>query len=474
MKLQQMNKVNNTNIVIYSVISSFFLYVLSFAPYGGIPKIVATLSSFIVFFLLWDFILNRRLSMLYILPFITLNWLYFQSPFILKEKTEYYNRIIKDEYVDEIAIYCGISVYLIFLGYRFFFNGIHKSLTSKSLRFKDDVLVKVIYLFVVLGVMFRFGQSFSPQLISKLSNLIQLLPYSATIVFGFYLLMIFRRKEKKQIAFLDILVILFLSSDFLIRLSTTLFSEVVSLFYGPVLVYVTGKRKLPVIPIAVALLILLPLYQTRKYFRLHWEDVKEFKGSELSKGKLLMENAYTLDDQRDYQELQERGKDFNRFENLSFISHVVLQHKKGLKPFLYGETFYWLPLVPIPRILYPSKPKNVMSSDLATSYGLRGTLSIASINFPMLVEGYINYGFKGMMFMALLFGIAYKWFTVKFGFGLGDVNLIIIINSIKQFTHAEGNITLVFGALIQVFLFWAVIAWFFKLNNKNKKLFDVE
>ena len=91
----------------------------------------------------------------------------------------------------------------------------------------------------------------------------------------------------------------------------------------------------------------------------------------------------------------------------------------------------------------------------------------------MLVEAYINFGFKGMALMSFLFGIAYKWFATKFGFGIGDLNLIIIINSIKQFTHAEGNITLVFGALIQVFLFWTVIVWFLKLNENNKKLFDV-
>jgi len=47
------------------------------------------------------------------------------------------------------------------------------------------------------------------------------------------------------------------------------------------------------------------------------------------------------------------------------------------------------------------------------------------------------------------------------------------MNSVKQFTHAEGNITLVFGALIQVYLFWYVVVWFFKLNENNK-LFYVE
>lgn len=472
MELNQ--RFNNITIVVFGIISSIILYGFSYSPYGGFPKLIAVVSSFIIFYLSWEIILNRKISVLYILPFITLNWLYFQSPFLLKDRTYYYNRIISEEYVDEIAIYCGIAIYLIFIGYKFFFNRDNKSISSKKLRFKPDVLVSVVYLFTFLGIIYRLGQQFSPKLIANLSNLIQLLPYSSTIVFGFYLLILLNSKKVWKPATLDIFVILFLLSDFLIRLSTTLFSEVAILFAGPLLVYFREKEKLPIFSIMVALLVLVPVYQTRKYFRLHSDEVKEFSGSEVSKGRLLLKNAYTLENRKEYQELQEEGEDFNRFENLSFISHVVLQHKKRIKPFLYGETFYWLPLVPIPRILYPSKPRNVMSTDVATSYGLRGKISIASINFPMLVEGYINFDFKGMLVMALLFGIAYKWFAMKFGFGIGDINLIIIINSIKQFTHAEGNITLVFGALIQVFLFWSVVIWFFKLNEKNTKLFYIE
>lgn len=472
MELNQ--RFNNITIVVIGIISSIILYGFSYSPYGGFPKLIAVVSSFIIFFLSWEIILNRKISVLYILPFITLNWLYFQSPFLLKDRTYYYNRIISEEYVDEIAIYCGIAIYLIFIGYKFFFNGYNKSISSKRLRFKPNILISVVYLFTFLGIVYRVGQQVSPKLVANLSNLIQLLPYSSTIVFGFYLLILLNSKKVWKLSTFDIFVILFLLSDFLIRLSTTLFSEVAILFAGPLLVYFRERGKLPIFSIMVALLVLVPLYQTRKYFRLHSDEVKEFSGSELSKGRLLLENAYTLENRKEYQELQEEGEDFNRFENLSFISHVVLQHKKRIKPFLYGETFYWLPLVPIPRILYPSKPRNVMSTDVATSYGLRGKISIASINFPMLVEGYINFDFKGMLVMALLFGIAYKWFAMKFGFGIGDINLIIIINSIKQFTHAEGNITLVFGALIQVFLFWSVVIWFFKLNEKNTKLFYIE
>ena len=472
--MEREQRYKSTSSVVFGCISGLLLFFFSYEPYGFMPKVLAALSSVLIFILIWDLVLNRNIKSLYLFPFITLNWIYFQSPFLLKEKTYYYNRTIREEYINEIAVYCCISIYLIYIAYNFFLNRRFGTLTSLKLRFKDDVLIKVIYVFIILGVMYRVGTVLTPQIISSLSKLIQLLPYSSTIVFGLYILGNFRRQEKWYFSVFDAIVMLFLLSEFLLRLSTTLFSEVAILFSGPLIVYFSEKRKVPIIPIIVSLIILIPLYQTRKYFRLHSTEVQEFSGDEIAKGRVILENAYSLDEQQDYQDLVKRVDDINRFENLSFISHVVLMHKSGIKPFLHGETFYWLPLVPIPRIVFPSKPKNVMSTEVATEYGLRGEVSIASINFPMLVEAYINFGFKGMALMSFLFGIAYKWFATKFGFGIGDLNLIIIINSIKQFTHAEGNITLVFGALIQVFLFWTVIVWFLKLNENNKKLFDVE
>ncbi|MDB9964272.1 hypothetical protein OAD50_04290 [Vicingaceae bacterium] len=470
--MESYKRFNTTTVVIFGIFSSITLYGLSFEPYGPFPKFLAIISSFIVFFLVWEAVLNKNIEISYILPFIAMNWLYFQSPLLLQGKTQYYNRIIKDEYIDEIAIYCCLSIFLIYAGYKFFFNRKYKLIEGQNLKFKDDVLIKVIYLFIFLGILFRLGKEFTPQYISSLSNLIQILPYCSSIAFGLYVLKYLRNGKNKRFSKFDIIIIIFLVSEFLIRLSTTLFSEVIILFAGPLIVFLRERSKLPIVSIVISLLVLVPFYQTRKYFRLHSEVVKDFQGGELSKGRFLLQNTYTVDKEDEFKILQEQGKDFNRFENLSFISHVVLQHKKGIKPFLYGETFYWLPLVPIPRILYPSKPRNIMSTEVSTAYGLRGIVSIASINFPMLVESYINFDFKGMLFMAFLFGLSYKWFAMKFGFGLGDVNLIIIINSIKQFAHAEGNITLVFGALIQVYLFWSVLILVLNLKPNNLKLFD--
>jgi len=456
-----------------SIISCFILGMLSYSPYGSLPHNLAIFSSFFVFVSIFTLVVYRSMSSIFIIPFISLNWVYFQSPFLLKEKTSYFLRIIKDEYVNEIAFYTSMSILLIYIGYSFFFNKPRSVLTPTNYQFSNQSLKKLVYIFIVMGGVFRIGELASPVLVAQLSNIIQILFYGPTIVFALYVLYHLRSGIKFEFSAFSLITILFLFTEFAIRLSTTLFAQVIILFLGVLLAYFREKRKIPIIAISVLLLLLYPLYEVRKAYRLKIVG-NEKSSSAINEGIKLVEDVYIDGDQfskeLDGFRKNQYNKKHNRFENLSFISHVVLLHKTGVKPFLNGSTFYWLPLVPIPRIIFPAKPENVMSTEVATSYGLRGVVSKASINFPMLVEAYINFDFHGMLIMSLLFGIAYKFFVVRVGFGLGDINLLIIINSIKQFMHAEGNITLVFGAMIQVYIFWWLLIRLVNFNKYGRKV----
>jgi len=460
-------KVNKTTIILISLVSCTLLGVFTYQPYGLYPKITALVSSFFLFYILFKVILNKTKKEVYLFPFLLMNWLFFQSPFLLREKTEYFMRIIKDEYIDEIATYTCLSIVMVFIGYLFFLNKSLRPISSVKFKFQESELKNLIVVFVIIGTLYRIGENFVPVFISQLSNIIQILFFAPTIVFALYTLFQIRRKAKFQIDIFHFVVIGYLIAEFLLRLSTTLMAQVAILFVGALLAYYHERKKIPISWILIIAVVFIPLYQTRKYFRDSIKD-NNINGSELEIGSKILENAFF--EKRINEEVQEFqskqfNKEHNRFENLSFISHIVFLHKSGNKGFLYGETFYWLPLVPIPRIIFPSKPVNDMSSRVATEYGVRGSVSNASINFPMLIEGYINFGFNGMLLMAFMFGLCYKWFVMKFGAGVGDLNLLMIINSIKHFIHAEGNITLVFGALIQIYLFWWVLIKVFNVGG---------
>ena len=458
---------------VIALLATIVLHFFSFSPYGASPHNLAIFSAFFVFLTLFRLILEKRMRNIFLLPFIGLNWIYFQSPFLLENKTEYFLRIIDEKYIDEISIFSSFSIALIYIGYYSFFNTV-KPLSSSKVRFNESQNKKLIYFFILLGVLYRLGTTVAPGAVAKLSNIIQLFFYAPTIVFALYTLYLLRYRFKGGMSALHIISIGYVLFEFLIRLSTTLIANVGIIFLGVLLVYFREKRKIPIVYVLIILFILYPIYNSRKYFR-YIAEKQNVELSDVDMGRNLLEKSYDTETQHEVEKFYSRentfNKEHNRFENLSFISHVVLQHKLKIKPFLYGQTFYWLPLVPIPRIIFPGKPENLLSTDLATSYGLRGIDSSASINFPMIVEAYINFDFQGMLVLSLLFGIALKWFTAKFGYGIGDVNLLIILNSMKQFTHAEGNITLVFGAFIQVYLFWWVVLNIF---NFKKDLIEVD
>lgn len=458
-----MGKVN-IRISLFSIIACIVLHFLTYAPYGLFAHNMAIISSFFVFYNLFSFFIQKGMQHLFLAPFITMNWIYFESPYLLEKKTEYYLRIINEDYIDELSIYFCLAIAFIFFGYYFFYNRSVKPISPINLKFNLLVLKKLIFVFISLGVFYRLGEQYFNTLVLQLSNIIQVLFYAPTIVLALYILYLYRSKSFGW-SKVHVLTISFLLFEFLLRLSTTLFASVIILFVGALIVIFREKRKISIIYILLISLVLFPIYEARKYFRFQ----QEVQSIGVSRGLNLAESLFgdkeKLDQELESSKKGEYNKEHNRFENLSFISQVVHLHRSGFKQFLYGETFYWLPIVPIPRIIFPGKPINEMSTKIATDYGLRGEDSVASINFPMLVEGYINFGLNGMLIMAFAFGMAYKWFIMKFGLGLGDLNLIIVINSFKQFMHAEGNITLVFGALIQVYIFWRIIVWYYKLNE---------
>ena len=462
--------------LILSIVTSILVYFFGYQPYGFIPAVLASFSLSFVCFVFLEVILNKSIKFIYLGIFIGLNWIYFQSPFLLKEKTYYYTRTIDEMDIPDIALYSCLSIVLIFIGYTFFFNRV-SALTSKKLKLKDSTLVELILIFLGLGLFDSLGTQFFSSTMDALSNVVQVFFYSYTIAFGLYTLLLLRTKTKFVFTPFNLLVITLFLLEFVIRVSSTMFVRTAFLFIGIFMAYFYERRKLPLAALIISLMILVPFYQSRKYFRqlkrINAESISEnsqkyvfYRGQDYIKKIYTSEGEAALE-QFD-QSIQRRAKyQSNRLENLSFIAHVVHLHNIGMKEFLYGETFYWLPFTPIPRIIWKNKPMNLMSSTFATEYGLRGEgAGETSINFPMLVEAYVNFGYTGMLVLAFFFGAAIKWFAMKFGLGLGDINLIIMLNAIKQFTHAEGNITLVFGALLQVLIFWFVLLWILGVNKR--------
>ena len=149
---------SSQKIVFFSSLTSCFIMdKLTYSPYGEFSHLLSIISSFFVFIPLYSLIINKKILNFYIIVFIGMNWAFFQSPFLLKEKTSYFPRIILDEYINEIALFSCGSIILIYTGFFFFFNNV-KPLTSIHAKFSNNTFRRVILFFISLSIIYRYSQ----------------------------------------------------------------------------------------------------------------------------------------------------------------------------------------------------------------------------------------------------------------------------------------------------------------------------
>lgn len=104
-----------------------------------------------------------------------------------------------------------------------------------------------------------------------------------------------------------------------------------------------------------------------------------------------------------------------------------------------------------------------MGDQWAIYYGLKDKSWRASINFPMLCEFYANFGYLGMIFLSFFNGILIVWFMRKFNDGEGDTNLLLLIFIVSKIIVVEANVTLAYGAILQVI----AVCWLYKRYFKK-------
>lgn len=84
----------------------------------------------------------------------------------------------------------------------------------------------------------------------------------------------------------------------------------------------------------------------------------------------------------------------------------VLEYTPERVPYWNGETYSTILYMFIPRALWPDKPSRHFWNKYGRLYGVLSTDDFeTSVGVSYLAEGYINFGYNGMYFIALLMGI---------------------------------------------------------------------
>ena len=176
-------------------------------------------------------------------------------------------------------------------------------------------------------------------------------------------------------------------------------------------------------------------------------------------GLAILENEYVnFDQDRNLKRLTESEEESNinnRFEGVSYLATVVHCHLDLDYPYNYGKTFVWLPTLVIPRFMLPMRPSQNMGTEWAEYYQIKDKSWKASINFPMLVEFFADFGWLGMVVLSFFQGWLLAYVCAKFNNGRGDINLLFLLFVMPKLFIVEANITLAYGLILQVFfLIW--------------------
>lgn len=149
----------------------------------------------------------------------------------------------------------------------------------------------------------------------------------------------------------------------------------------------------------------------------------------------------------------------NRFLELDPVLHAFTMLPGRVRP-ANGEAWVNILYSPIPRLVWPDKPT---SSDLALNYGVAFRLQselgarTTSILLPLLVDGYWNFGWPGIVFVSLLAGL---WVGVCQTM-YADDHWALKASAVAQFSliSITGSFALLYAGITQQILGTILASW---------------
>ena len=237
-----------------------------------------------------------------------------------------------------------------------------------------SILIAMLFMnnFNVMSLLLRGGEYTTRQEVSQTSNLIIgkfIRPMSMLIFLCAYI-----RKDISLTTKLILFILLFLSIC-----PTGVARNVTAAIWLPVLLTVAGwarKRNVFSVILVGGLLIAMPLLN----------QFRHYEGGSL-----------------------EIGLDFSQFEELHFDAFSMFMRVVKDDIITYGNQFLGSVLFFIPRSVWPDKPvgSGCYVADLSD-------LSFSNISMPFLGEGFINWGYPGLIFFIVLISYYCSWFDKNY------------------------------------------------------------
>lgn len=139
----------------------------------------------------------------------------------------------------------------------------------------------------------------------------------------------------------------------------------------------------------------------------------------------------------------------NRMNHISVFAYVIDKTPKSV-PFWEGETYKFLLVSYIPRVLWPNKPTAPQGNEFGHRYGLVEPWNFeTTFNLPWLPEFYANYGTIGVFLGMGLVGLFFRALVIFFSWPINyPLQYLIGLTITFELFFAESNLALMMGGVL--------------------------
>lgn len=392
-------------------------------------------------------------------------WLYYAFPLFWGERdvlqVDVNNRTVSEEGVTEAMVMVLAGAFALLLGMR---SGLGRRLVPRKLPYIQINQSRLNYIRCVLG----FGSlisiaGVSPDTLGEggrqiILTAIGIIP---TIAFAI-LLRNFMRGEATQID--KLLIALFLLIRFLTAISSGWLGMLVGVIIICAAVYLAERRKIPTIIVATAIIAILFFQVGKDEFRKTYWVSQEDAGTVEKVGFWVSASVNKWEEAlSDTTGKSLRTVIFPSISRVALLAQTanVLEMTPSIVPYQYGQLYTYVVVGLIPRFLWPDKPSvNEANQFYQVAYGLTteeqlGTVSIA---VGILTEGFMNFGWFGVVGIMFFLGVFFDFYQTTFlsrtaGMLMNALGLVLL----PQFLSIESQLAMYIGGLVQTMIVTIIV-----------------
>lgn len=228
-------------------------------------------------------------------------------------------------------------------------------------------------------------------------------------------------------------------------------------------IYVVERRKMPRTAIIFVVVVTLFFQVGKEEFRkVYWRENQQ--ASQIERATFWLQTSL---DKWEGVVTKPSAETFREAINPS-VSRVsllvqtanVIDQTPSVVPYQYGRLYSYLAITLIPRFIWPDKPSvNEANQFYQVAYGLtdEDELGGVSISVGVLTEGFMNFGWLGVVGVMFVLGVFFDFYQKTFlsissGLLMGCIGLVLLM----QFLSIESQMAQYLGGILQQILLMLV------------------